>query len=299
MLFIAGSLTTIITLFTIYYTCLLKYILDKTYDNQLKQRKINAKITVIEKNNYMDSNNSLINLDEDGEMKNSRNEEIKIFLKEMFQSNLIDIVYQNIFNKNCISIQNINDDTIYFDNEYAIINPEFSNNKIINFEKEKILLTTESNRDFIEKSSPINIKKNKKKLKKHYSMEISESDIKNLNKIFYHSYFILGITIIVLLIATTLELMLFNNNQKLQLIMLYLLFSLELIGFYAIYTLFIRDIKSQEYKNLNFIANLEKITNKNHQKIIKFDEIKNLNITERLKSIGKLYYDNIELNKSK
>ena len=299
MLFVAGSLTTIITLFTIYYTCLLKYILDKTYDNQLKQRKINAKITVIEKNNYMDSNNSLINLDEDGEMKNSRNEEIKIFLKEMFQSNLIDIVNQNIFNKNCISIQNINDDTIYFDNEYAIINPEFSNNKIINFEKEKILLTTESNRDFIEKSSPINIKKNKKKLKKHYSMEISESDIKNLNKIFYHSYFILGITIIVLLIATTLELMLFNNNQKLQLIMLYLLFSLELIGFYAIYTLFIRDIKSQEYKNLNFIANLEKITNKNHQKIIKFDEIKNLNITERLKSIGKLYYDNIELNKSK
>jgi hypothetical protein len=299
MLFVAGSLTTIITLFTIYYTCLLKYILDKTYDNQLKQRKINAKITVIEKNNYMDSNNSLINLDEDGEMNNSRNEEIKIFLKEMFQSNLIDIVNQNIFNKNCISIQNINDDTIYFDNEYAIINPEFSNNKIINFEKENILLTTESNRDFIEKSSPINIKKNKKKLKKHYSMEISESDIKNLNKIFYHSYFILGITIIVLLIATTLELMLFNNNQKLQLIMLYLLFSLELIGFYAIYTLFIRDIKSQEYKNLNFIANLEKITNKNHKKIIKFDEIKNLHITERLKSIGKLYYDNIELNKSK
>ena len=299
MLFIAGSLTTIITLFTIYYTCLLKYILDKTYDNQLKQRKINAKITVIEKNNYMDSNNSLINLDEDGEMNNSRNEEIKIFLKEMFQSNLIDIVNQNIFNKNCISIQNINDDTIYFDNEYAIINPEFSNNKIINFEKENILLTTESNRDFIEKSSPINIKKNKKKLKKHYSMEISESDIKNLNKIFYHSYFILGITIIVLLIATTMELMLFNNKQKLQLIMLYLLFSLELIGFYAIYTLFIRDIKSQEYKNLNFIANLEKITNKNHGRVIKFDEIKNLHITERLKSIGKLYYDNIELNKSK
>jgi hypothetical protein len=83
-------------------------------------------------------------------------------------------------------------------------------------------------------------------------MEISESDIKNLNKIFYHSYFILGITIIVLLIATTLELMLFNNNQKLQLIMLYLLFSLELIGFYAIYTLFIRDIKSQEYKNFGY-----------------------------------------------
>ena len=49
MLIIAASLTTIITLFTIYYTCLLKYILDKTYDNQLKQRKINAKITIIEK----------------------------------------------------------------------------------------------------------------------------------------------------------------------------------------------------------------------------------------------------------
>ena len=129
-------------------------------------------------------------------------------------------------------------------------------------------------------------------------MEISENDIKNLNKIFYQSYFILGITILVLLIATTMELMLFYNKQNLQLIMLYLLFSLELIGFYSIYTLFVRDIKSQEYKNLNFIADLEQITNKNHKKIIKFDEMKNLNITERIKSIGKLYTDNFEFGKS-
>ena len=129
-------------------------------------------------------------------------------------------------------------------------------------------------------------------------MEISENDIKNLNKIFYQSYFILGITILVLLIATTMELMLFYNKQNLQLIMLYLLFSLELIGFYSIYTLFVRDIKSQEYKNLNFIADLEQITNKNHKKIIKFDEMKNLNITERIKSIGKLYTDNFEFDKS-
>ena len=293
MLIIAASLTTIITLFTIYYTCLLKYILDKTYDNQLKQRKINAKITIIEKNNYMETNNSIINLNENEEKKNIKNEEIKSFLKEMFQRDLIEIVNQNILNKNSISIQNSNDDTIYFDNEYAIINPEFSYNNKNNFETENILLNTESNRDLIEKSYPINPKKkNKKKLKKHYSMEISENDIKNLNKIFYHSYFILGITILVLLIATTMELMLFYNKQKLQLIMLYLLFSLELIGFYSIYTLFIRDIKSQEYKNLNFIANLEKINNKNHKKIIKFDEIKNLNIRERVKSIGKLYNDN-------
>lgn len=129
-------------------------------------------------------------------------------------------------------------------------------------------------------------------------MEISENDIKNLNKIFYQSYFILGITILVLLIATTMELMLYYNKQNLQLIMLYLLFSLELIGFYSIYTLFVRDIKSQEYKNLNFIADLEQITNKNHKKIIKFDEMKNLNITERIKSIGKLYTDNFEFDKS-
>ena len=299
MLIIAGSLTTIITLFTIYYTCLLKYILDKTYDNQLKQRKINAKITIIEKNNYMETNNSLINLNENEEKKNIKNEEIKSFLKEMFQRDLIEIVNQNILNKNSISIQNSNDDTIYFDNEYAIINPEFSYNNKNNFETENILLNTESNRDLIEKSYPINPKKkNKKKLKKHYSMEISENDIKNLNKIFYHSYFILGITILVLLIATTMELMLFYNKQKLQLIMLYLFFSLELIGFYSIYTLFIRDIKSQEYKNLNFIANLEKINNKNNKKIIKFDEIKNLNIRERVKSIGKLYNDNFEFDKS-
>ena len=94
------------------------------------------------------------------------------------------------------------------------------------------------------------------------------------------------------------ELMLFYNKQNLQLIMLYLLFSLELIGFYSIYTLFVRDIKSQEYKNLNFIADLEQITNKNHKKIIKFDEMKNLNITERIKSIGKLYTDNFEFDKS-
>ena len=217
----------------------------------------------------------------------------------MFERNLIDIVDKYIINKNNISIQNSNDDTVYFDNEYAIINPEFENKNEINTGKEKIL-TTESSRYFIEKSNTINPKKkNKIKLRnKHYTMEISENDIKNLNKIFYQSYFILGITILVLLIATTMELMLFYNKQNLQLIMLYLLFSLELIGFYSIYTLFVRDIKSQEYKNLNFIADLEQITNKNHKKIIKFDEMKNLNITERIKSIGKLYTDNFEFDKS-
>ena len=300
MIFIVFSITSIITLLTIYYTCLLKYILDKTYDNQFKQRKINTKITVIENNNLIESNNSLIDLNENEESNNNlKKEEIKNFLIEMFERNLIDIVDQYIINKNNISIQNSNDDTVYFDNEYAIINPEFENKNTINTGKEKIL-TTESSRYFIEKSNTINPKKkNKIKLRnKHYTMEISENDIKNLNKIFYQSYFILGITILVLLIATTMELMLFFNKQNLQLIMLYLLFSLELIGFYSIYTLFVRDIKSQEYKNLNFIADLEQITNKNHKKIIKFDEMKNLNITERIKSIGKLYTDNFEFDKS-
>ena len=300
MIFIVFSITSIITLLTIYYTCLLKYILDKTYDNQFKQRKINTKITVIENNNLIESNNSLIDLNENEESNNNiKKEEIKNFLIEMFERNLIDIVDKYIINKNNISIQNSNDDTVYFDNEYAIINPEFENKNAINTGKEKIL-TTESSRYFIEKSNTINPKKkNKIKLRnKHYTMEISENDIKNLNKIFYQSYFILGITILVLLIATTMELMLFYNKQNLQLIMLYLLFSLELIGFYSIYTLFVRDIKSQEYKNLNFIADLEQITNKNHKKIIKFDEMKNLNITERIKSIGKLYTDNFEFDKS-
>ena len=300
MIFIVFSITSIITLLTIYYTCLLKYILDKTYDNQFKQRKINTKITVIENNNLIESNNSLIDLNENEESNNNlKKEEIKNFLIEMFERNLFDIVDQYIINKNNISIQNSNDDTVYFDNEYAIINPEFENKNTINTGKEKIL-TTESSRYFIEKSNTINPKKkNKIKLRnKHYTMEISENDIKNLNKIFYQSYFILGITILVLLIATTMELMLFYNKQNLQLIMLYLLFSLELIGFYSIYTLFVRDIKSQEYKNLNFIADLEQITNKNHKKIIKFDEMKNLNITERIKSIGKLYTDNFEFDKS-
>lgn len=300
MIFIVFSITSIITLLTIYYTCLLKYILDKTYDNQFKQRKINTKITVIENNNLIESNNSLIDLNENEESNNNiKKEEIKNFLIEMFERNLIDIVDKYIINKNNISIQNSNDDTVYFDNEYAIINPEYENKNTINTGKEKIL-TTESSRYFIEKSNTINPKKkNKIKLRnKHYTMEISENDIKNLNKIFYQSYFILGITILVLLIATTMELMLFYNKQNLQLIMLYLLFSLELIGFYSIYTLFVRDIKSQEYKNLNFIADLEQITNKNHKKIIKFDEMKNLNITERIKSIGKLYTDNFEFDKS-
>ena len=300
MIFTVFSITSIITLLTIYYTCLLKYILDKTYDNQFKQRKINTKITVIENNNLIESNNSLIDLNENEESNiNIKKEEIKNFLIEMFERNLIDIVDKYIINKNNISIQNSNDDTVYFDNEYAIINPEFENKNAINTGKEKIL-TTESSRYFIEKSNTINPKKkNKIKLRnKHYTMEISENDIKNLNKIFYQSYFILGITILVLLIATTMELMLYYNKQNLQLIMLYLLFSLELIGFYSIYTLFVRDIKSQEYKNLNFIADLEQITNKNHKKIIKFDEMKNLNITERIKSIGKLYTDNFEFDKS-
>ena len=107
MIFIVFSITSIITLLTISYTCLLKYILDKTYDNQFKQRKINTKITVIENNNLIESNNSLIDLNENEESNNNlKKEEIKNFLIEMFERNLIDIVDQYIINKNNISIQN-------------------------------------------------------------------------------------------------------------------------------------------------------------------------------------------------
>ena len=76
MIFIVFSITSIITLLTIYYTCLLKYILDKTYDNQFKQRKINTKITVIENNNLIESNNSLIDLNENEESNNKCLKEI-------------------------------------------------------------------------------------------------------------------------------------------------------------------------------------------------------------------------------
>ena len=211
----------------------------------------------------------------------------------------IDLVEKNILNKDN-DFDNINhDDIIYFHNEYFfldinnddyieknIINSKKNINKrnIINYLDNDLEINTE--RKLIKKEKIIDIQKKKEQNLKNIQLE--KKDIENLKKIFNHSYFILFSTISVLIISVTLNLIV-SNNHKLYFILLYLLFAFELTGNFAIYHLFVKDIKNQEYKNLKMISNLENITNKSHKKKIKFDFIKQLSIHNRLNHLLNLY----------
>ena len=291
MIIIIIFFVSFITFFTIYYTCYLKFFLDKNF---IKRNKTNINISVIDNSNLYLNTSSITRIDNINiNKKKNQKDDVQYFLKEMFERNYMDLVEKNILNKND-DVENINnDDLIYFHNEYIFLNinndinikknnknnKKITNNRnIANDLYNDLDINSESERNLIKKEKEIDIiKKDKNK----NNIELDIKDIENLNKIFYHSYFILFSTISVLIISVSLNLIVSNNN-KLYFLLLYFLFGFELIGNFAIYHLFVKDIKNQEYKNLKVISNLEKITNKKSKKI-KFDLIKQLSIKNRLK----------------
>ncbi len=291
MIIIIIFFVSFITFFTIYYTCYLKFFLDKNF---IKRNKTNINISVIDNSNLYLNTSSITRIDNINiNKKKNQKDDVQYFLKEMFERNYMDLVEKNILNKND-DVENINnDDLIYFHNEYIFLNinndinikknnknnKKITNNRnIANDLYNDLDINSESERNLIKKEKEIDIiKKDKNK----NNIELDIKDIENLNKIFYHSYFILFSTISVLIISVSLNLIV-SNNHKLYFLLLYFLFGFELIGNFAIYHLFVKDIKNQEYKNLKVISNLEKITNKKSKKI-KFDLIKQLSIKNRLK----------------
>ena len=293
MIIIIIFFVSFITFFTIYYTCYLKFFLDKNF---IKRNKTNINISVIDNSNLYLNTSSITRIDNINiNKKKNQKDDVQYFLKEMFERNYMDLVEKNILNKND-DVENINnDDLIYFHNEYIFLNinndinikknnknnKKITNNRnIANDLYNDLDINSESERNLIKKEKEIDIiKKDKNK----NNIELDIKDIENLNKIFYHSYFILFSTISVLIISVTLNLIV-SDNHKLYFILLYFLFGFELIGNFAIYHLFVKDIKNQEYKNLKIISNLENITNKSHKKKIKFDLINQLSIKNRLKN---------------
>ena len=293
MIIIIISFVSIITVLTIYYTCYLKFFLDKNF---IIRKNNNINISVIDNSHFFLNSSSITRIEN---INQNDNYNVQDFLKEMFEKKNIDLVEKNILNKDN-DFDNINhDDIIYFHNEYFfldinnddyieknIINSKKNINKrnIINYLDNDLEINTE--RKLIKKEKIIDIQKKKEQNLKNIQLE--KKDIENLKKIFNHSYFILFSTISVLIISVTLNLIV-SNNHKLYFILLYLLFAFELIGNFAIYHLFVKDIKNQEYKNLKMISNLENITNKSHKKKIKFDFIKQLSIHNRLNHLLNLY----------
>ena len=293
MIIIIISFVSIITVLTIYYTCYLKFFLDKNF---IIRKNNNINISVIDNSHFFLNSSSITRIEN---INQNDNYNVQDFLKEMFEKKNIDLVEKNILNKDN-DFDNINhDDIIYFHNEYFfldinnddyieknIINSKKNINKrnIINYLDNDLEINTE--RKLIKKEKIIDIQKKKEQNLKNIQLE--KKDIENLKKIFNHSYFILFSTISVLIISVTLNLIV-SNNHKLYFILLYLLFAFELTGNFAIYHLFVKDIKNQEYKNLKMISNLENITNKSHKKKIKFDFIKQLSIHNRLNHLLNLY----------
>lgn len=121
------------------------------------------------------------------------------------------------------------------------------------------------------------------------SMELTESDIKNLNKVFCLSYFIIGAQLIVIIIVLLSGFDIFADNPNIVISLLVIEFCAEITGFYCVYRLFVQDIKNVEYKNLRIIAQIERYTTKdvedvNEKRILKFDFLEKKNVWKRFKS---------------
>jgi hypothetical protein len=120
-------------------------------------------------------------------------------------------------------------------------------------------------------------------------MELTESDIKNLNKVFCLSYFIIGAQLIVIIIVLLSGFDIFADNPNIVISLLVIEFCAEITGFYCVYRLFVQDIKNVEYKNLRIIAQIERYTTKdvediNEKRILKFDFLEKKNVWKRFKS---------------
>ena len=75
------------------------------------------------------------------------------------------------------------------------------------------------------------------------------------------------------------------------LILLYFSFLMEILTFYFVFELFIKEVKSSEYENLKIIGDIENFlkNNKKEQKRLVFDEISKTSIYQRFRNFMNIY----------
>ena len=323
ILYIMIILNGIVVIFTFVYTIHLRIRLRKGYMNTEKEKTLEVK--VVNNKDIMTSNTNAMIYTNTSQIGNTSirqpntNEpisiakvaEVKYFLKEIFQKNLIKTVDKYVLEHN---VNSNNSDTFsidyqkemsYLDDPITQISINDISMRRNSHDEHLNTVNIESNRcdetfPIKHQASGTSSSKAKNDEQKNNSiMELTEGDLKHLNNIFSLSYYIILSQIIVFIIVILTNFEHITKRPGVVISMIVVEFIFELSGFYALIRLFVQDIKSQEYMNLRIIAEIEKYTSQQNKddengegNILKFDFIKQQQVWKRFKSFLTLYGNN-------
>ncbi len=267
LLIICATLGGFLYIFTFWIICYLRDKLFKQYTIKNKNlRKERIKITKTDQVNYL--NNNVLNEDLKSE------ETILNFLKIVMESKL----------KNEINIaidKNDNNSNIY-------------NYESMDFEKEMLILNLYQNEENKKEEEEIgeinsnekNIQLNKAKTIIDYEEDFSlnENDLKIVNDIFSFSFLYMIVTIEFILYNLAIKIPSISQNVILLIAIIFIIHFVDIQYMIIIYVVFFKNNIIQEYKNLKYIGDLHKFTNKNvdHKICLNNKNFKNSNIFSRL-----------------
>ena len=269
LLIVCSTLGGFLYIFTFWIICFLRDKLFKQYRIKKKNlRKERIKITKMDKINYL---NEYLN---EENLKLKSEETILNFLKSVMESKLKNEINIAIDKK---------------DNNYNIDNYES-----MDFEKEMLILNlyqNEENKIEEEKirevySNEKNIQLNKVKSINDYEEDFSlnENDLKIVNDIFSFSFLYMIVTIEFILYNWAFKLPSIYQNVILLIIIIFIIHFVDIQYMIIIYVVFFKNNIIQEYKNLKYIGDLHKFTNKDvaHKIYLNYKNFKNSNIFSRL-----------------
>lgn len=240
----------------------------------------NKKTIVIKDNTYSNSGNSVSNSqqsvnddkDDDSQINNNNNNDIGNY--DINDQSEYGIDYEKeILKFNNYQYENICDSQLYPDaNNHLEKNNQNSNNNKIN-NKEKVIVKRES--------KPFTDKKKK--------FELTQDDLKAMNKIFRMSYAFLVMTMLILSFSCSISFQNGDHSPTSILITICLDLIAEIVSICIIYSLFFRNLKSQEYQNLKIIGEIDKYMNQDQESMRKivYNEFTNKAAFKRFNSYVK------------
>lgn len=260
--------------FTLYYTITLKSTLNKTYRSNAYADQIEVKVL------YNYGNDS----DDRKTIKGSTvqaltDKDLIDFLDEMYQKKYIELVENCIINRtkdkddngsnrdeddDVLDRLDIEKEKKHFDDIELLEIYTKKNTEYFLHQKKDSVREISENDPFqkpIQDNSANNKKLSQRNAKADKSsielMELTETDMKNLDLVFQTSYFILTSTLIVFVLVTMVGFNIHTDKPSFVIGVIVSQFVFELCGFFAIFYLFVRDIKTQEYENLKSLAEIE------------------------------------------
>ena len=322
-LYLVFAVNLLVILFTLIYTLHLRYKLNQGYMNEYKEQTFDVKVM----GHDIKMNKGFFREKTKDGLPRHAVVEMKNFLHEIHKDNLIELVDELVRIKK--ELLDNKQDSLDYSLDYRkeqsylddnmdvqggsdelhhniaadiLMNPP-SSNMFNGVNSMSNVIPLKNQRNSFSNTFGSNIKKgslipSENTHTNQSSMELTESDIKNLSKVFCLSYFIIGAQLIVIIIVLLSGFDIFADNPTIVISLLVIEFCAEITGFYCVYRLFVQDIKNVEYKNLRIIAQIERYTTKdvedvNEKRILKFDFLERKNVWKRFKSFVSMNGNNI------